>query len=125
MAKIANISVGGQNPVRIMGILNTSPESFYKKSIIIDGLIIPKGWNDESFQALDDSGYTGFSASLSSRNFQVAMSSLLEWNEKIKQNSNKLILANGSKDFFIAKMILFSQMTISKIVGRITKSRVR
>ena len=34
MAKIANISVGGQNPVRIMGILNTSPESFYKKSII-------------------------------------------------------------------------------------------
>ena len=33
MAKIANISVGGQNSVRIMGILNTSPESFYKKSI--------------------------------------------------------------------------------------------
>ena len=33
MTKIANISVGGQNPVRIMGILNTSPESFYKKSI--------------------------------------------------------------------------------------------
>lgn len=25
--------VGGKNPVRIMGILNTSPESFYKKSI--------------------------------------------------------------------------------------------
>ena len=35
MAKIANISVGGRNPVRIMGILNTSPESFYKKSINI------------------------------------------------------------------------------------------
>ena len=33
MAKIANISVGGQNSVRIMGILNASPESFYKKSI--------------------------------------------------------------------------------------------
>ena len=33
MAKIANISVGGRNPARIMGILNTSPESFYKKSI--------------------------------------------------------------------------------------------
>ena len=33
MAKLANISVGGRNPVRIMGILNTSPESFYKKSI--------------------------------------------------------------------------------------------
>ena len=33
MAKLANISVGGRNPARIMGILNTSPESFYKKSI--------------------------------------------------------------------------------------------
>ena len=27
--------VGGSNPVRIMGILNTSPESFYKKSVSI------------------------------------------------------------------------------------------
>ena len=31
--KLGNVSVGGTNPVRIMGILNTSPESFYKKSI--------------------------------------------------------------------------------------------
>jgi len=33
VAKIANVGIGGKNPVRIMGILNTSPESFYKKSI--------------------------------------------------------------------------------------------
>ena len=33
VAKIANIGIGKKNPVRIMGILNTSPESFYKKSI--------------------------------------------------------------------------------------------
>ena len=33
VTKIANVGVGGKNPVRIMGILNTSPESFYKKSI--------------------------------------------------------------------------------------------
>lgn len=35
MTRIANVGVGGKNPVRIMGILNTSPESFYKKSINI------------------------------------------------------------------------------------------
>ncbi len=35
MTRIANVGVGGKNPVRIMGILNTSPESFYKKSISI------------------------------------------------------------------------------------------
>ena len=33
MTKLGSVGVGGKNPVRIMGILNTSPESFYKKSI--------------------------------------------------------------------------------------------
>ena len=33
MAKIGNVRVGGKNPIRIMAILNTSPESFYKKSV--------------------------------------------------------------------------------------------
>lgn len=33
MHKLGKIGVGDKNPVRIMGILNTSPESFYKKSI--------------------------------------------------------------------------------------------
>jgi len=33
VTRIANVRVGGKNPVRIMGILNTSPESFYKKSV--------------------------------------------------------------------------------------------
>ncbi len=33
MNKLASVSVGGTSPVRIMGILNASPESFFKKSI--------------------------------------------------------------------------------------------
>ena len=33
--KLGTVRVGGSNPVRIMGILNTSPESFYKKSISV------------------------------------------------------------------------------------------
>ncbi len=33
MTIIGNVRVGGKNPVRIMSILNTSPESFYKKSV--------------------------------------------------------------------------------------------
>jgi len=32
--RLGNVSVGGTNPIRIMGILNTSPESFYKKTIV-------------------------------------------------------------------------------------------
>jgi len=33
--KLGTVRVGDSSPVRIMGILNTSPESFYKKSISI------------------------------------------------------------------------------------------
>ena len=33
MAKIAKVNVGKKNPVRVMGILNLSPESFNKKSV--------------------------------------------------------------------------------------------
>jgi len=35
MNKLAKVSVGNGSPIRIMGILNTSPESFYKNSICI------------------------------------------------------------------------------------------
>lgn len=30
------IAIGGPNPVRIMGVINLSPESFYKKSVVLD-----------------------------------------------------------------------------------------
>ena len=33
MKKLGSISVSDSSPVRIMGILNLSPESFYKKSV--------------------------------------------------------------------------------------------
>jgi dihydropteroate synthase len=34
--RLGPISVGGSNPVRIMGIINASPESFFKESVITD-----------------------------------------------------------------------------------------
>ena len=40
MSKLGSVSVGGSNPVRIMGILNLSPESFFKKSIATDRKMI-------------------------------------------------------------------------------------
>ncbi|MGI0069032.1 MAG: dihydropteroate synthase, partial [Nitrosopumilaceae archaeon] len=36
MNKLGKVSVGNSNPIRIMGIINTSPESFYKKSVFTD-----------------------------------------------------------------------------------------
>jgi dihydropteroate synthase len=36
MNKLGQVPVGASNPVRIMGIINTSPESFYKKSVFTE-----------------------------------------------------------------------------------------
>lgn len=42
MHNIAGVKVGDSNPVRIMGIINTSPESFYKKSVFTEKRTISK-----------------------------------------------------------------------------------
>ena len=42
MAKLAKLSVGGKNETRIMGIINVSPESFFKNSINTTKLEISK-----------------------------------------------------------------------------------
>ena len=59
MAKIANIQVGSQYPVRIMGILNTSPESFFKKSVNTSKISIKntvKQMEDEGADFIDVGG---------------------------------------------------------------------
>ncbi len=42
MHQLAQVSIGNSNPIRIMGIINTSPESFYKKSVFTSKKIIEK-----------------------------------------------------------------------------------
>ncbi len=78
-------------------------EELYKNAIVVDGLTIPRGWNEASFRALDESGYTGFCASLSSGNLKVAMASLAEWRDRIDDNTEKLIYATSADDFVKAK----------------------
>ena len=42
MHKLARVRVGDSSPIRVMGIINTSPESFYKKSVFTDKKIMEK-----------------------------------------------------------------------------------
>ncbi len=59
MTRIGNVRVGGKNPVRIMGILNTSPESFYKKSVYTTKINIKntvKQMEDEGVDFIDVGG---------------------------------------------------------------------
>jgi len=78
-------------------------EELYKNAIIYDGLIIARGWNDDSFKALADSGYTGFNASVDSGSLTKGLNNLKEWQNIIKENPERLLLAAKAKDFITAK----------------------
>lgn len=78
-------------------------DQLYKQAIVIDGLLIPRGWDEDSFKALAKSGYTGFNASLVSRNLKLALKSMAEWTKRIEDNSDKLLHAKTADDFVRAK----------------------
>ncbi len=78
-------------------------DQIYKRAIVFDGLIVGRGWNQDSFKALDDSGYTGFNASLDSGSLSKATKSLEEWQKIISENSGRLVLATSGDDFVSAK----------------------
>jgi dihydropteroate synthase len=42
MHELGGVRIGGSHPIRIMGIINSSPESFYKKSVFTDKQSIGK-----------------------------------------------------------------------------------
>lgn len=78
-------------------------DKLYDQAIVIDGLLIPRGWDEESFAALAKSGYTGFNASLNSRDLKSALTSMAEWTRRIRENPDKLIQAKTAEDFVRAK----------------------
>lgn len=78
-------------------------EEVYKDAIVIDGLIIARNWNEDSFAALAASGYSGFHASLDSGSMKRALDSLSEWQNRIKEDGQRLMLATSSEDFKSAK----------------------
>ncbi len=78
-------------------------DRLFKNAIVIDGLVISRGWDADSFKALTQSGYTGFGTSLSSGNLTLALKSLSDWKKRINDNPDKLILAKTAADFRRAK----------------------
>ncbi|MGY5147023.1 MAG: dihydropteroate synthase [Candidatus Nitrosopumilus sp. bin_7KS] len=105
MAKIGNIGVGGKNPVRIMGIMNTSPESFYKKSVNTSKTMIKntaKLMEDQGADFIDVGGMstapylsTSVSEKIESKRIQNAI--------KIIQNSTNLPISVDTCRATVAK----------------------
>lgn len=80
-----------------------SIDKVYDNAIVIDGIVIVRNWNQDSFDALQKSGYTGFNASLNSASLVKALASLSEWQRRIKNNPDQLIYATSADDFTLAK----------------------
>ncbi|MDE3741654.1 dipeptidase [Maribacter polysaccharolyticus] len=83
--------------------IKTNIEKLYKNAIVNDGLIISRNWNDDSFKALAQSGYTGFNASVDSGSLEKGMKNLTQWQTIIKENPDRLILATSANDYIKAK----------------------
>ncbi len=94
---------GNPTPNQNEAHLQQDIDALYDKAIIIDGLVIPRGWDEDSFNALAKSGYTGFNASLASGNLKVALNSLADWKKRTEENADRLIQATSANDFIKAK----------------------
>jgi len=90
-------------PTGLAETANQRVQKMYDRAMVIDGLVIPRGWDDRSFESLSKSGYTGFCASLASANLKVALDSLEEWRKRIAENGDRLIQARAADDFVLAK----------------------
>ena len=78
-------------------------DDLYDDAIVIDGLIIGRNWDEDSFSALKQTGYSGFNVSLDSFTFNRAMLSLREWKQRVDSHADKLIHATSAEDFEHAK----------------------
>ncbi|WP_296702897.1 membrane dipeptidase [Algoriphagus sp.] len=84
-------------------VMSENIEKIYNQAIVHDGLVIARNWNEDSFEALKNSGYTGFNASIDTGNLANALKNLEEWQNRIKENPNRLVLATSAEDFIQAK----------------------
>ncbi|SIN74413.1 dipeptidase [Algoriphagus halophilus] len=83
--------------------LADSIDKVYDEAIVYDGLVIARNWNEASFEALQKSGYTGFNASLDTGNLANALKNLEDWQRRVKENPDRLMLATSAEDFIKAK----------------------
>ncbi|MBQ4913682.1 membrane dipeptidase [Maribacter sp. MMG018] len=101
-------------------------EKLYKNAIVNDGLIISRNWNEDSFEALAQSGYTGFNASVDSGNLEKGLRNLNNWQTIIKENPDRLILGTSADDYYRAKeegkVVVMLGFQNSTMVGRSIKN---
>lgn len=99
-------SNGLTDPSIIGALESAAPQdidALYDQALVIDGLVIPRGWDADSFAALAKTGYSGFNASLDSRNLISALESLADWRQRVVDHPDRFIHVQSAEDFVKAK----------------------
>ncbi|MCB4800119.1 dipeptidase [Neotamlana laminarinivorans] len=99
---LETVDVNSKAPI-VSELTKNKIEKLYKNAIVNDGLIIARNWSEDSFKALAESGYTGFNASVSSGDLTKCIENLNNWKNRIKENSDKLLLGTSAEVYIQAK----------------------
>ncbi|MFQ5791757.1 MAG: dipeptidase, partial [Acidobacteriota bacterium] len=78
-------------------------DRLFDEAIVIDCLAVGHEWDDVEYAAVKESGYTGIHTTLPSRNLEVAVRALAEWNQRIRHNPDRLVKATHAADIERAK----------------------
>ena len=78
-------------------------DDLYRRSVVVDALAVGYRWDDEEYEAVRRSGYTGIQTTIPSTTFQVASRGLAEWHARIRENPDKLLHAVSAADIERAK----------------------
>ncbi len=85
------------------GVAIANRNALYDRAVVIDALCFGREWEDQAFEGLRASGYSGIIESLPRQNLQTAIDALVEWRKRFSEHQDKIIPALGVVDFATAK----------------------
>lgn len=75
----------------------------YENALVIDALCFGREWEDQAFEGLRATGYSGIVESLPRDSLQTAIDALVQWRSRIADHPDQLMPALSASDFTQAK----------------------
>ncbi|MGH9334781.1 MAG: dipeptidase, partial [Vicinamibacteria bacterium] len=99
-------------------------DRLFDEAIVIDSLAVGHEWDEVEYQAVKRSGYTAIQTTLPSGSLEGAIQALAEWNERIRENSERLVLATRASHVerakFESKMaVIFGFQNATMLEGKV------
>ena len=96
------MAMGAAFPYEVLA-QSTDVDRLFDRAIVVDSLAVGHEWDAVEYEAVKRSGYTGIQTTLPSGSFDGAVRALAEWNERIRDNPDKLVHATKAAHIEQAK----------------------